>query len=66
MIENLDDLNREESKKKVNDPRILRARGGDINDPDMSRRPTDPVGLSRSIVHVLRDYEYVNIFDHFE
>ena len=61
MIENLDDLNREESKKKVNDPRILRARGGDINDPDISRRPTDPVGLSRSIVHVLRDYEYVNI-----
>ena len=61
MIENLDGLNKDNEKKKVNDPRILRARGGDLNDPDTSRRPTDPVGLSRSIVHVLRDYEYVNI-----
>jgi hypothetical protein len=61
MIENLDGLNNDSEKKKVNDPRILRARGGDFNDPDTSRRPTDPLGLSRSIVHVLRDYEYVNI-----
>ena len=50
-----------ESKSNFNDERTLRARGGDVNDPDPNRRPTDPVGLSRSIVHVLRDYEYVNI-----
>lgn len=61
MIEKIDDLNREDGKKKVVDPRILRARGGDINNPDISKRPTDPVGLSRSIIHVLEDYEYVNI-----
>jgi hypothetical protein len=48
-----------EKKSNTNDPRILRARGGDFNNPDPSKRPTDPVGLSRSILHVLKDYEYV-------
>ena len=49
--------------KKVgfNDARTLRARGGDLNDPDPRKRPTDPVGLSRSILHVLREHEYVRI-----
>ena len=50
-----------ESKSNFNDERTLRARGGDPNDPDPNRRPTDPVGLSRSILHVLKDNEYVRI-----
>jgi len=49
--------------KKVgfNDVRTLRARGGDSNDPDPHKRPTDPVGLSRSILHVLKENEYVRV-----
>jgi hypothetical protein len=47
--------------KKYQDPRTLKARGGDHNDPDETRRPTDPIGLSRSILHVLKDHEYVRI-----
>ena len=49
--------------KKVgfNDTRTLRARGGDLNDPDPRKRPTDPVGLSRSILHVLKENEYVRV-----
>lgn len=50
-----------EKKSKSIDPRILRARGGDPNDPDESKRPTDPIGLSRSILHVLKDHEYVRV-----
>ena len=37
----------EKQKTTVNDPRILKARGGDPNDNDSSKRPTDPVGLSQ-------------------
>lgn len=65
MIENLDEpsiIAEKETKVKVkNDPRILRARGGDPNDADENKRPTDPVGLSRSILHVLKDHEYVRV-----
>ena len=51
----------EEPVNKISDPRILKARGGDPNDPDDSRRPTDPIGLSRSILHVLKEHEYVRV-----
>ena len=51
----------DKSKNKINDPRILKARGGDPTSEDPTRRPTDPVGLSRSILHVLKDNEYVRI-----
>lgn len=65
MIENLDEpsiVAEKEPKPKVkNDPRILKARGGDPNDVDENRRPTDPVGLSRSILHVLKEHEYVRV-----
>lgn len=47
--------------KKMSDPRTLKAKGGDANDPDETRRPTDPVGLSRSILHVLKNHDYVRI-----
>jgi len=50
-----------EKKPKSIDPRILKARGGDPNDPDESKRPTDPIGLSRSILHVLKEHEYVRV-----
>jgi hypothetical protein len=32
---------------------ILKVRGGNSKTPDPDRKPTDPVGLSRSILHVL-------------
>jgi stage V sporulation protein SpoVS len=51
----------DKSKNNVNDPRILKARGGDLHAEDPTKRPTDPVGLSRSILHVLKDHEYVRI-----
>jgi stage V sporulation protein SpoVS len=65
-MENIEDpvstvITNDKQKTLVNDTRILRARGGDQNDPDASKRPTDPVGLSRSILHVLREHEYVRI-----
>jgi hypothetical protein len=46
---------------KKNDPCVLRARGGQFDDPDPSKRPTDPVGLSRSILHVLSEHNYVRV-----
>ena len=52
---------KDKPKNNTNDPRILKARGGDPNAEDPLRRPTDPVGLSRSILHVLKDHEYVRI-----
>ena len=48
-------------KNNTNDPRILKARGGDPHNEDPLKRPTDPVGLSRSILHVLKEHEYVRI-----
>jgi hypothetical protein len=51
----------EKPKNNTNDPRILKARGGDPNAEDPTKRPTDPVGLSRSILHVLKEHEYVRI-----
>lgn len=51
----------EKPKNNTNDPRILKARGGDPNAEDPLKRPTDPVGLSRSILHVLKEHEYVRI-----
>ena len=46
---------------KKGDPCTLRARGGAFDDPDTSKRPTDPVGLSRSILHVLSEHNYVRV-----
>jgi stage V sporulation protein SpoVS len=46
---------KDESWKK--DGFTLRVKGGDPNDSDEHRRPTDPVGLSRSILHVLNNNE---------
>ena len=43
------------------DTLTLKVRGGDFN-PDMpERKPTDPVALSRAILHVLGKNEYVRI-----
>ena len=62
-MEELTNIVNESETEKIgfNDKRTLRARGGDNNDIDPNRRPTDPVGLSRSILHVLKDYEYVRV-----
>jgi hypothetical protein len=64
MIDNLEEpsiINNDIKTKVKQDPRILKARGGDPNDPNENKRPTDPVGLSRSILHVLKDHEYVRV-----
>ena len=56
MIDKLEEpltIDNDKKLKTKQDPRILKARGGDPNDPDANRRPTDPVGLSRSILHVI-------------
>ena len=61
-MEDFSEVNETEVKKiGFNDARTLRARGGDPNDTDHGKRPTDPVGLSRSILHVLKDNEYVRV-----
>ncbi len=57
---NLPAIQRITSPKK-GDPCTLRARGGQFDDPDVSKRPTDPVGLSRSILHVLSEHNYVRV-----
>lgn len=46
---------------KKGDPCTLRARGGTFDDPDPLKRPTDPVGLSRSVLHVLSEHNYVRV-----
>jgi len=46
---------------KKDDPCTLRARGGNFDDPNPAKRPTDPVGLSRSILHVLSEHNYVRV-----
>lgn len=35
----------------------IRVRGGDVNNPDPNKRPTNPKGLSRSILHVLQQFD---------
>lgn len=44
-----------------NDPYTLRVRGGDVDPNNPERKPTDPNGLSRAILHVLGKSEYVRI-----
>lgn len=63
--ETVDDISTEESAAVViidnhDEPDheskfILKVRGGNPKTPDSDRRPTDPVGLSRSILHVLEE-----------
>ena len=43
------------------DPQIVRVRGGDPEDADPKKRPTPPSALSRSILHVLKDFEWVDL-----
>lgn len=45
----------------ADDPNTLRVRGG-VYDPEKpDKKPTDPVALSRAILHVLGKSEYVRI-----
>ena len=43
------------------DPQTLRVRGGDFNPDQPNKKPTDPVALSRAILHVLGQNEFVRI-----
>lgn len=43
------------------DPQTIRVRGGDPSSDDPARRPTKPDGLARSILHVLKEYDYVKV-----
>ncbi len=56
-----DSLNTPENNSGIRDAQTLRAKGGDPNSDDPKRRPTDPLGLSRSILHVLEKHEYVRV-----
>lgn len=40
------------------DPTVLKVRGGGV---ELNKKPTDPVALSRAILHVLADHEHVRI-----
>jgi hypothetical protein len=42
-----------EGNTRSPDPYTIRVRGGDPNSTDPSKRPTEPGGLSRSILHVM-------------
>jgi len=44
------------------DPQVIRVRAGDPRSEDVSKRPTNPEGLSRSILHVLKKHEYVQVY----
>lgn len=55
MINNENNNSKNESWKK--DPYTLRVRGGNPNEADNTKKPTDPLGLSRSILHVLAENE---------
>jgi stage V sporulation protein SpoVS len=43
------------------DPNTLKVRGGDFDPERPDKKPTDPVALSRAILHVLGKNEYVRI-----
>ena len=51
------------TSKDIDSPYTLRVKGGDSKSDDPSRKSTDPVGLSRSILHVLRQNQdnWVNV-----
>lgn len=44
------------------DPQAIRVRGGDPKSDDPNKKPTSPDGLARSILHVLKEYEYVQVY----
>ena len=54
-LNNNEEPKKEETWKK--DGYTLRVKGGNPGDIDDSKRPTDPLGLSRSILHVLNSNE---------
>ena len=59
LIENNSEVN--EKFIFADDAFTLRVRGG-VYDPEKpSKKPTDPVALSRAILHVLRKNEYVKV-----
>lgn len=45
----------------ADDPYTLRVRGGEVNPDFPDKKPTDPVALSRAILHVISEHEYVRI-----
>lgn len=56
--------NEKENEEKFvfsNDPYTLKVRGGELNPDKPDKKPTDPVALSRAILHVLGKSEYVRI-----
>lgn len=44
------------------DPQVIRVRAGDPKSEDPDKRPTNPEGLSRSILHVLKKHDYVQVY----
>ncbi len=44
------------------DPQIIRVRAGDPKSDDPNKKPTNPEGLARSILHVLKNHDYVQVY----
>lgn len=59
LIEN--DNNTDEKFIFSDDPNTLRVRGAAFNEDQPDRKPTDPVALSRAILHILGKSEYVRV-----
>jgi hypothetical protein len=62
-IENLKMSTNNITSNDSNNSFTLRVKGGDAHSDDPSKKATDPVGLSRSILHVLRKNQegWVNV-----
>lgn len=64
LNENILIENEEKNDEKFvlsNDPYTLKVRGGDYDPEHPEKKPTDPMALSRAILHVLGKNEYVRI-----
>lgn len=48
-------------KQNIEDLITLKVKGGNWRDEDVTKRPTDPQGLARSILHVLANKGVVNV-----
>ena len=59
LIEN--ESNTDERFIFADDPNTLRVRGALLESDGNSKKPTDPVALSRAILHILGKSEYVRI-----
>lgn len=51
-----------ETSVPAKDPKAIRVRAGDPKSDNPDKKPTNPEGLARSILHVLEQYDYVQVY----